>query len=102
MSVTMMSRLVFNLRQWVSLSKNNYDTTLPTSALHFQPRRPMPSGGTDDEFETLPIVRYDGQPPEFADRASTTRAWAEGDLELKPLPAIEEVPRNNAITKVRF
>ncbi len=84
---------MFNLRQGASLSEHNYDTTLPISALHFQHRRDMPSSETDEELETLPTVQYDTQPPEFGECSSIGRTRAEVDIELKPLPAIEDVLR---------
>ena len=86
-----MSRLMFNLRQGASLSKHNYDTTmLPVSNLRFQHQRDLPSSTTDEE-ETLPTVQYSTQPPEFGEHISVPRL--EQAMELKPMPAIEEVPR---------
>lgn len=82
---------MFNLRQGASLSKHNYDTTmLPVSNLRFQHQRDIPSGITNEE-ETLPTVQYSTQPPEFGERLSILRS--DQDMELKPMPAIEEVLR---------
>ncbi|KAJ3559388.1 hypothetical protein NM688_g385 [Phlebia brevispora] len=87
-SVTMMSRLMFNLRQGASMSKHNYETTVPTSNIRFKHRRHIPS--STDEEETLPTVQYDTQPPLFDDPQETQ---VDRDIEMGTLPAIEEVAR---------
>lgn len=74
------------------MSKHNYDTTLPLSNIRFQHRRNIPSSVTDEE-ETLPTVQCDTQPPEFGELSSMARTRADADIELKVLPAIEEVGR---------